>query len=233
MKLRKSLIKISMKDKVIIVLFLIFICSKLIFNYINRNIVNVLETIAKNETTNVATIIINDGIDNLDFKMEYIKTIMNKNEEIVSVDFDTKNINSLLVKLNKRIYNDLKKFEKGEYNIDNSLIENKNYIYKIPFSLITNNYILSNIGPKIPMKASIIGNVISNIETLVTPYGINNSLLKIYIKVEVSIRLVLPLISETIKVTDDVPVLIKVINGVVPDVYGGSYAVTSPITSSK
>ena len=27
-----------MKDKVIIVLFLIFICSKLIFNYINRNI---------------------------------------------------------------------------------------------------------------------------------------------------------------------------------------------------
>ena len=92
-----------MKDKVIIVLFLIFICSKLIFNYINRNIVNVLETIAKNETTNVATIIINDGIDNLDFRMEYIKTIMNKNEEIVSVDFDTKNINSLLVKLNKRI----------------------------------------------------------------------------------------------------------------------------------
>lgn len=47
MKLRKSLIKINMKDKVIIVLFLIFICSKLIFNYINRNIVNVLETIAK------------------------------------------------------------------------------------------------------------------------------------------------------------------------------------------
>ena len=127
MKLRKSLIKINMKDKVIIVLFLIFICSKLIFNYINRNIVNVLETIAKNETTNVATIIINDGIDNLDFKSEYIKTIMNKNEEIVSVDFDTKNINSLLVKLNKRIYNDLKKFEKGVYNIDNSLIENKNY----------------------------------------------------------------------------------------------------------
>ena len=126
MKLRKSLIKINMKDKVIIVLFLIFICSKLIFNYINRNIVNVLETIAKNETTNVATIIINDGIDNLDFKSEYIKTIMNKNEEIVSVDFDTKNINSLLVKLNKRIYNDLKKFEKGVYNIDNSLIENKN-----------------------------------------------------------------------------------------------------------
>ena len=101
MKLRKSLIKINMKDKVIIVLFLIFICSKLIFNYINRNIVNVLETIAKNETTNVATIIINDGIDNLDFKSEYIKTIMNKNEEIVSVDFDTKNINSLLVKLLK------------------------------------------------------------------------------------------------------------------------------------
>lgn len=100
-----------MKDKVIIVL-LIFICSKLIFNYINRNIVNVLETIAKNETTNVATIIINDGIDNLDFKTNIIKTIMNKNEEIVSVDFDTKNINSLLVKLNKRIYNDLKSLRK-------------------------------------------------------------------------------------------------------------------------
>lgn len=32
------------------------------------------------------------------------------------------------------------------------------------------------------MKASIIGNVISNIETLVTPYGINNSLLKYILK---------------------------------------------------
>ena len=89
-----------------------------------------------------------------------------------------------------------------------------------------------DLGPKIPVKASVIGNVTSNIKTDLEEYGINNTLLKIYINVEININFIMPFVSQNIKVENEVPLVVKLINGRIPSVYGGSYSVASSLTNS-
>lgn len=234
---RNLLIKLTKKDTILIVAFLVLLIVSLIFKYINTKIVPLLEVYAENEVKKISSLIISDAVESISFSeeetMSFFNTLTNKNDEVISVDFNTAKINKSLVKLNKAVYKDLKLFENGRYKLEDTEIETEDLIYKIPLGYITGNYTLSNIGPKVPLKAKLIGSVVSNIKTEVSSYGINNSLLKVYIDVTVNMRFMLPLISKDVLVNNSIPLVVKIIQGKIPNVYGGSYAVTSPITSSN
>ncbi len=234
---RNLLIKLTKKDTILIVAFLVLLIVSLIFKYINTKIVPPLEVYAENEVKKISSLIISDAVESISFSeeeaMSFFNTLTNKSDEVISVDFNTAKINKSLVKLNKAVYKDLKSFENGRYKLEDTEIETEDLIYKIPLGYITGNYTLSNIGPKVPLKAKVIGSVVSNIKTEVSSYGINNSLLKVYIDVTVNMRFMLPLISKDVLVNNSIPLVVKIIQGKIPNVYGGSYAVTSPITSSN
>lgn len=234
---RNLLIKLTKKDTILIVAFLVLLIVSLIFKYINTKIVPPLEVYAENEVKKISSLIISDAVESISFSeeetMSFFNTLTNKSDEVISVDFNTAKINKSLVKLNKAVYKDLKSFENGRYKLEDTEIETEDLIYKIPLGYITGNYTLSNIGPKVPLKAKVIGSVVSNIKTEVSSYGINNSLLKVYIDVIVNMRFMLPLISKDVLVNNSIPLVVKIIQGKIPNVYGGSYAVTSPITSSN
>ena len=234
---RNVLIKLTKKDTILIVVLLVLLIVSLIFKYINTKIVPPLEVYAENEVKKISSLIISDAVESISFSeeetMSFFNTLTNKSDEVISVDFNTAKINKSLVKLNKAVYKDLKLFENGIYKLEDTEIETENLIYKIPLGYITGNYTLSNIGPKVPLKAKVIGSVVSNIKTEVSSYGINNSLLKVYIDVTVNMRFMLPLISKDVLVNNSIPLVVKIIQGKIPNVYGGSYAVTSPITSSN
>lgn len=234
---RNLLIKLTKKDTILIVAFLVLLIVSLIFKYINTKIVPPLEVYAENEVKKISSLIISDAVESISFSeeetMSFFNTLTNKSDEVISVDFNTTKINKSLVKLNKAVYKDLKLFENGRYKLEDTEIETEDLIYKIPLGYITGNYTLSNIGPKVPLKAKVIGSVVSNIKTEVSSYGINNSLLKVYIDVTVNMRFMLPLISKDVLVNNSIPLVVKIIQGKIPNVYGGSYAVTSPITSSN
>lgn len=234
---RNLLIKLTKKDTILIVIFLVLLIVSLTFKYINTKIVPPLEVYAENEVKKISSLIISDAVESISFSeeetMSFFNTLTNKNDEVISVDFNTAKINKSLVKLNKAVYKDLKSFENGRYKLEDTEIETEDLIYKIPLGYITGNYTLSNIGPKVPLKAKVIGSVVSNIKTEVSSYGINNSLLKVYIDVTVNMRFMLPLISKDVLVNNSIPLVVKIIQGKIPNVYGGSYAVTSPITSSN
>ncbi len=234
---RNLLIKLTKKDTILIVAFLVLLIVSLIFKYINTKIVPPLEVYAENEVKKISSLIISDAVESISFSeeetMSFFNTLTNKSDEVISVDFNTVKINKSLVKLNKAVYKDLKLFENGKYKLEDTEIETEDLIYKIPLGYITGNYTLSNIGPKVPLKAKVIGSVVSNIKTEVSSYGINNSLLKVYIDVTVNMRFMLPLISKDVLVNNSIPLVVKIIQGKIPNVYGGSYAVTSPITSSN
>lgn len=234
---RNLLIKLTKKDTILIVAFLVLLIVSLIFKYINTKIVPPLEVYAENEVKKISSLIISEAVESISFSeeeaMSFFNTLTNKSDEVISVDFNTAKINKSLVKLNKAVYKDLKSFENGRYKLEDTEIETEDLIYKIPLGYITGNYTLSNIGPKVPLKVKVIGSVVSNIKTEVSSYGINNSLLKVYIDVTVNMRFMLPLISKDVLVNNSIPLVVKIIQGKIPNVYGGSYAVTSPITSSN
>ena len=80
----------------------------------------------------------------------------------------------------------------------------------------------SNIGPKILINLKIVGNVTSGIVTDVKEYGINNSLVTLSVEIEVELMVVLPFSSDYVSFIYYIPIAIKLIQGKVPQVYGGS-----------
>ncbi len=151
----------------------------------------------------------------------------NNDGEIESIDFDTGIINDALIVVAKNVRKRLKEIEKGKnlpdemYSdmLDKSL--KKGIIYEVPVGVIFSNSFLSNIGPKIPVKIKYSGNVGLDVKTKVKEYGINSALIEVYIYVEVTQRTILPFQSKDVKLTSEIPVIMKVVKGGVPNYISG------------
>ena len=105
-------------------------------------------------------------------------------------------------------------------NYDEKALKN-GVIYYLNSGFIFNNPIFANFGAQIPIKISLTGDVISNIQTEVTNYGINNALVELYVTIEVSQELISPVTDNEISLEYDVLIASQVINGTVPEFYGG------------
>lgn len=218
------------------IILIIFVLTYIFSMKFSKKSEEAVLTYAKNETTLLSTLVITEAVE------EYTDLFKNKNEfaieqkdsndKIIGIDFNTNNVNKALMLINKKILDSLKKIEKGELtelNIDNLSYKKThgNIIYFLPFGIITNNIFLTSLGPRIPLKMNAIGRVTSNIKTEITHYGINSALFKMFIDIEITELILLPFISDKVNVNVSIPVIIRIIEGEVPSVYG------TPITSSS
>ena len=71
---------------------------------------------------------------------------------------------------------------------------------------MTGSNLLYNIGPKIPVKLSLIGDVSTGFSTEVVEYGINNALLKLMIDIKVDTKIILPIISDKLTIECSIPI---------------------------
>lgn len=238
LKQRKRRNKIMLLQ--IIVIFSILM-SYLLIKYWNYKVTPLLMNYAESETKKITTLVINNAVTkqlaSTLSQEELFNIEKNQNDEVTLVTYNSVNVTRMLSTITNLIQLNLKSIEEG--NVDlvelpqnsiedyNKKIINNGIIYEVPIGTITTNAFLSNLGPKIPIKLNLIGDVISNIETKVTNYGINNALLEIGVYVEVSAKINLPFISKTVKVSNVIPISMKVIEGKVPQTYLNGYTTNS------
>ena len=167
---------------------------------------------------NTGTDELNELIDNNNL----FSVTQNNNGEIESIDFNTRVINDALKIIAKNVRKRLKEVEKGK-NLPDEIYENildkklKNgIIYEVPVGVVFGDSLFSNIGPKIPVKIKYSGNVSLDIKTRVSEYGLNSALIEVYVLVEVTQRTILPFQSKDIKLSSEIPIVIKVIKGSIP-----------------
>lgn len=235
-KLRKKrLIKIN-KITISIILILLFVLMW--FLILHKEILPILSNYAALETEKMATQVINkavtEEISNKTYLNDLIKTSLNENGEIISVDFDPIYVNKALSSVTNTVQKNIKKLDNGESDFDSELKRNKNnndLVYEIPFGIVFYTPILADLGPNIPVKTKMIGSVVSNVKTKITNYGINNAMLEVIIEIEVSEQIILPFISKKTTIKQDIPVAMKVIQGTVPKYYGGSMSDRSSLLS--
>ncbi len=161
----------------------------------------------------------------------------NDTNEIKNIIYDSGVINDLLNSITERVYNMFNMLEYGDLsklNIrENILTTNKNnkdgIILEMPIGLITNNYILSNLGPKIPIKLSLTGEFESYISTDVIEYGINNAMVTIYVNIKVSEQITMPFITNKIDIENKIPIFMSLVNGKIPNYYIGGFSKNSNI----
>ena len=77
-------------------------------------------------------------------------------------------------------------------------------------------------GPKIPIKTNLVGDVISYISAEVDDYGINNSLIKIFVNLKVTQTIILPFYDKNIDMEAKIPIAIKLVAGKIPEYYIGT-----------
>ena len=210
-------------------IFISFFCVSILGNKVNPILHNYLNLEVERVTANVIDVSVNDVLAN-ELVDDLFNVSKNSNNEIEMIDYNTKEVNSLLKKINENIYSKLLRLEEGkvdDFVLSSSLLGN-NYkkvksgiVCEIPMGSLTGNGFLSNLGPVIPIKMSFLGHVNSSLKTKVTSYGINNLYLEIYVHVEVKERISLPRSSKDITIEIDAPLSIKIMSGVVPEYYGG------------
>ena len=231
LKRRKKLNKIHVFLWVLI--FLVISCFYLL-KIIDKHFTPILLEVAELEINKFSTILSNKAIAQvLEDKIntdDLFDTLMSDSGEIQMIDFNPIVVNQVLNVATSVVQNNLKLLEEGEldtigvYDMDlpEDRLEDlkKGIIAKIPIGVITGNSLLSNLGPEIPVRLHYLGDVNSNVSTKITQYGINNVLVEIGVDLEITAQIILPFVTDQIKLEYNIPLAIKMIQGKIPDYYG-------------
>ncbi len=167
------------------------------------------------------------------------ETVTSSDGSIQTIDFNPVIVNQLLSVTTNAVLKNLRMLENGELDSEffqggyfsSEQLSNlkKGVLEEIPFGLVTKNPLLSNLGPKIPIRIHYVGDVLGNITTDITSYGINNALVQIGIHLEVTAQIRLPYLTKEHVVQFDIPLSIKMIQGKIPTYYGGGISKDSTL----
>lgn len=221
----------------ILITFLFFLGTSLLSLWIvNSAIEPTLMRYAESETKKIASLVINNAIKETISKndnMNDIITDIPKQGDNIAVDgiqFNTEIINRIRSETSLLIQNQLIKIENGhlssvDYLKDQVTVDSndsKGIIHEVPLGKATNNALLGNLGPKIPVQMGIVSDVQSDVKTTLEPYGINNALIKVYLEVEVDVQVLVPFASKQTKIVTTIPMGMRVVSGHVPTYFNGS-----------
>lgn len=157
--------------------------------------------------------------------------------EIKNIIYDSGVINDLINSIGDRGYNMFSMIESGDMRkikvnaniLTNKRNDNDGIILEVPSGLLFNNYLFSNLGPKMPVKISLNGDFESFISSEVKEYGINNAMVTIYINIRVSEQITLPFITDRVVVENKIPIFMSLVNGTIPNYYFGGFNKNSNI----
>lgn len=234
--------KIKLKKKknknhnvIILLIVMIIITLFIVFNFIGKKLTPIIMNYAEKQAKKIAVLVIGNAIDNeLGEKFKSDNLFITDGKE---TNYNTYEINNILKEVSINVKEYLRKLESGELG-DIGLSDNENInvnskklkkgiIYQVPSGVIFNNGILANLGPKIPVKLSLIGDITTDIVTDIKEYGINNAVIELGVKIIAEEQVILPFDTKQIQVETVVPISIKIINGTVPGYYFNPYTLSS------
>lgn len=241
---RKRKKKNKIINTIIIILIFLVLFIIIFINYYSNKSKAVLMAYAESETRKLTILVINKAITKQmsdSWANDIFDVVYNDKGEIILIDFNSQNTAKILSTMTSLIELNLRAIEEGKIDMlelpnnslesyDMDLLE-KGIITYIPFGIATGSSLLYNLGPKIPVKLSLLGDVITGFSTDVTEYGINNALIKLMIDVKVDTRIILPIISEEITINANIPIAMKVVQGKIPDYYMNGFTSRSNISN--
>ncbi len=200
------------------------------FHFLSQKVTPILMEYAELQVGRMATQVIRQSVstevtDKISIEDLFLIT-RDANNDIKTIDLNPIQVNRMVGLVTEKVSNYLTKVENGEIedlNLSAELYDSKKVkkgiIFEIPSGIIFNNPILTNIGPKVPVKLNLIGDIISDVKTKVTNYGINNALVEVSVYVQVTEQVILPFASKRMTVEMNVPVALKLVQGTVPNYY--------------
>ena len=209
----------------IILIIISLIMAFAVIDYFADKANRILLPMAESQTRKVVTMVINDACRDIIIDNNLYEIVREDNDEIKMITYNSFEVTKLINMVTSNIENMIGDIENGRINYYGESGEylDGGVIAEIPFGVIFGNSMLSNIGPKVKLRLNLLGDIISNIETEVKPYGINNAYVEMRITLTVTARILLPFVSEKVVISNVIPLSMNIVQGNVPEAYISSY----------
>lgn len=219
------------KLTVLIVSFMVL--TLLLIAFLNQRLTPTYLEYAEVQTTKIASMVISKAINariaNVLDVNEIIEHVPGDQDSMVTTRFNTEIINRVLSDTNRLVQSHLEQAESGdlsdlpylkdvEYDLE-SMQEEGGVVFFVPLAQAANLPIIGNLGPKIPIRFHVIGNVQSTVDSSIREFGINNAYVEVNILLKVNVQVIVPLASRVTTVEQKIPVAMGLIQGQVPQIY--------------
>lgn len=198
--------------KALIIILILVICTVSLISYFKGNILPVVLTMSEATVKSMAVNAINSAshiiIDESVQYSDMVTITKSADDKIQMVQANTVKINRLARDLANVCQDYIEK-------IGNQTIE-------LPVGAFTGSVVMSGLGPNVSIPLMPIGSVICDFVSLFEEVGINQTRHSIYININTTISLVLPVSSVPVNVCTTILVCDNIIVGKVPDVYFNS-----------
>lgn len=225
MKLKRK-INIKLYNFLLVIIVTIILLSFLFIHYYNKRISNKIISIAQIKINEYSNDIIMDSFNKQVLDEHEINNIIkiskNKSDEIIAVDFDLKKAYLVSMNVSKNIRDSLNNLEKQ--NLKEEFLDyyqKDGFVLLLPIGLASKNIYFSNLGPRIPVRIKFVGNLTTGLQTKIKEYGVNNSLIEVYLKVSLNEEIIVPYSSKKINNSCEILLSSQVIEGIVPSIYNG------------
>lgn len=223
---------------IILIIILIFFFTYTLYSIYNKKITPKIIDVAEMKLQKFTESFLSNNIGYDILNDEIIKDILvinkNNDDEILYVDYNLDQAYLVLDIVTKKLDSLINDLENGQVeNLDDANIENSKYglIMKIPMFIASDYALMANMGPTIYLKINFTGSILTNIKSKITNYGMNNALVELYVTIKINEELMAPVVNKTLNIEYDVLIASQVINGRIPEYYGGLITGTSNILS--
>ncbi len=135
--------------------------------------------------------------------------ILNSEGDVVYSYLDTYKVNKIRGMAQNKIIDAIHTIEnqKGFQKVD------------IPFGYFFSRNMFLSDGIKVPINLDVVGSHSVDISVLATPYGINSSVVEIFLDVTINVQITIPFQEEAIVCKQSIPLSVEIINSDVPEYY--------------
>lgn len=244
-KKRFSILTTQRKLAIFLACFILSVAG--VFYYVNVQLTPTYLQYAEVQTNKIASMVISKAINSrtanvLDVN-DIIEEVPSDSANMVTTKFNTEIINRVLSDTNSLVQSHLEQAEQGnlsslpyldDIEYDKQTMEDQGgVVFFVPMGQATNIPLIGNLGPKIPIRFHVIGNVQSNVVPTITEFGINNAYVEVSIHIKVNVQIIVPLASKMSIVEQNIPVAMGLVQGQVPYIYtkgeGNSPSVEVPL----
>ena len=212
-----------------IIIIILFLTFSFLFVYTKKSSKTIIK-IASVKVDKYLKSILSDNISYNVLNNNNLNDILifhkNKDDEILYVDYNLDKAYKMLDILTKTLNEKI-----AEYETEDIKNINDNKVLNLPLFINSKNIFLTNLGPKIYVNFKPVGTILTNVQSKITDYGLNNALVELYATLIVTENIIIPFDSQEINLKYDVLIASKVINGKVPNIYGTTIKNKSKIKS--
>ncbi|WP_153732056.1 sporulation protein YunB [Sporosarcina obsidiansis] len=211
----------------------IFVAVAIFFYTVNKQLTPIYTQYAEVQTQKIASHVISQAIQARSTSVydvnDVIENVPDNTSDTVTTKFNAEIINQVMSEIHQLVEDHLERAEGGdldmlpplgdlEYNPD-MMEKEQGIVFFVPLGQATNIPLIGNLGPKIPIRFHVIGDVHLDVGTDITEFGINNAYVEVNLLVQVNVQIIVPLATSRSVVEQKIPVAMGLIRGKVPQIY--------------